>query len=81
MNRYTYRVCQTQQARVTFVNGAWQGRVPLAEAARSEDPYDGCLEVWAYLAQAGDEGWRLVSATAFGADGAAGERLYLIRDL
>lgn len=81
MGRYAYRVCQTQQARVTFVNGAWQGQVPLAEAARSDDPYGGCLEVWVYLARAGEEGWRLVSATSFGVDGGAGERLYLVREL
>ena len=30
---YDYRVCQVQQQYVTFVNGEWQGYVPLSEAA------------------------------------------------
>ena len=41
---YDYRVCQVQQQYVTFVNGEWQGRVPLSEAAGAADPFASCMK-------------------------------------
>jgi hypothetical protein len=48
-------------ARVTFVNGRWQGKIaPSAE--RSEEGLNSCPEVWDYLQLIGELGWELVSA-------------------
>jgi len=60
MGRYEYRVCQSQQSRVTFVNGEWFGRYPFDP----EDPagsMESCPWVWEYLEEAGLEGWELVA--------------------
>ncbi|HEX8068504.1 MAG TPA: hypothetical protein VF546_01035 [Pyrinomonadaceae bacterium] len=58
---YDYRVCQVQQQYVTFVNGEWQGRVPLAEAAAAADPFASCPHTWDYLQRVGPDGWELVA--------------------
>jgi len=55
-----YLVCQTQYSRVTFVNGAWQGRVPL-ESGDSQAALDSCPWMWDYLNEAGHAGWELVT--------------------
>ncbi len=62
MNRFEYRVCQSQQSRVTFVDGAWAGAVPTTDAD-PQKALDSCQKVWDYLNQAGAEGWELVSGT------------------
>ncbi len=59
---YEYRVCQVQQQCITFVNGEWHGRVPLAEAAGASDPFGSCPKVWDYLQRVGPDGWELVAA-------------------
>ncbi len=59
--QFEYRVCAMQNGRITFVNGEWQGTIP----PTSEDPNDAletCPTVWAYLQEAGQKGWELVSA-------------------
>lgn len=57
---FKYRVCQTQMARVTFVNGRWQGlQIDNADAAAL---YNSCPMVWEYLEAAGRDGWELVAA-------------------
>ena len=55
--KYSYRVCISQQGRISFVNGEWQGTMPpdAAEALRT------CPEVHTYLASAGESGWDLVT--------------------
>ena len=57
---FKYRVCQTQAARVTFVNGRWQG-LQVAEEAGPAQLYNSCPMVWEYLESAGRDGWELVS--------------------
>lgn len=58
---FRYRVCQTQMARVTFVNGRWQGlQIENADAGML---YNSCPMVWEYLEAAGRDGWELVAAT------------------
>lgn len=62
MDRREYRVCQAQQSRVTFVNGRWAGEVPNTDPD-IQKALNSCPEVWAYLDQAGAEGWDLVAVT------------------
>ena len=57
---FKYRVCQTQMARVTFVNGRWQGLQ--IENADANTLYNSCPMVWEYLEAAGRDGWELVAA-------------------
>jgi hypothetical protein len=58
---FKYRVCQTQAARVTFVNGRWQGLQVPAEADTVQ-LYNSCPMVWDYLESAGRDGWELVAS-------------------
>ena len=58
---FEYLACQTQFSRVTFVNGAWLGQTPL-DCGDSQKALDSCPLMWDYLAQAGREGWELVTA-------------------
>lgn len=58
---FEYLVCQTQYSRITFVNGGWQGTVPL-ESGDSQAALDSCPLMWEYLASAGRDGWELVAA-------------------
>jgi hypothetical protein len=58
--QFEYLVCQTQYSRVTFVNGEWQGTIPLS-SGDSKASLDSCPEVWEYLAQAGRAGWQLIT--------------------
>ena len=55
---FSYRVCQTQMARVTFVNGRWQGLQ--IDNADADTLYNSCPMVWDYLEAAGRDGWELV---------------------
>ena len=59
---FEYRVCQVQYGKVTFVNGEWQGSLPLS-SGDSQAALDSCPQVWEYLAQAGRASWELVTAT------------------
>ncbi|HKQ51728.1 MAG TPA: hypothetical protein VJT74_05120 [Pyrinomonadaceae bacterium] len=68
---FKYRVCQVQAARVTFVNGRWQG-LQVGEEAGAAQLYNSCPMVWEYLESAGRDGWELVSVAPHpGAAGAA----------
>ena len=78
---YDYRVCQVQQSHVTFVNGEWQGRVPLSEAAGASDPFASCPQVWEYLQRVGPDGWELVAAIAHQIPDREYDTLYLKREL
>ncbi len=79
---YDYRVCQVQQQYVTFVNGEWQGRVPLSEAAGATDPFASCTKTWYYLQRVGPDGWELVAALMYQKDGTSQyDVLYLKREL
>jgi hypothetical protein len=67
---FKYRVCQAQMARVTFVNGHWQG-LQVPEESNPAELYNSCPMVWEYLESAGRDGWELVAVTSQ-ADGMGG---------
>ena len=60
---FKYRVCQVQMARVTFVNGHWQG-LQVPENSNPAELYNSCPMVWEYLESAGRDGWELVASAA-----------------
>ena len=60
---FKYRVCQVQMARVTFVNGHWQG-LQVPENSNPAELYNSCPMVWEYLDSAGRDGWELVVSAA-----------------
>jgi hypothetical protein len=74
---FKYRVCQTQAARVTFVNGRWQG-LQVAEEAGPAQLYNSCPMVWEYLESAGRDGWELVSVVPQ-ADAAGASHLLFLK--
>lgn len=47
-------------ARVTYVNGGWQG-LQVPEVAGADTVFNSCPMVWEYLEAAGRDGWELVS--------------------
>jgi hypothetical protein len=75
--RYEFRVCQVQHARVTFVNGKWQGKMaPTPD--HEEQAFKTCPEEWDYLRAAGAEGWDL-AGVAGGVGGEANARMLYLR--
>jgi hypothetical protein len=50
-------------ARVTFVNGHWQG-LQVPEQSNPAELYNSCPMVWEYLESAGRDGWELVSVAS-----------------
>lgn len=78
-HRYEYQVCSVQQARVTFVNGAWQGRVEPNEGDH-EAALQSCPTTWDYLEAAGHDGWELTAVAAHQTEQASYEVIYLKRE-
>ena len=76
---YEYRVCNVQQTRVTFVNGAWQGSVALDYNA-AESSMNSCPHVWDYLQSAGYDGWELAGAVGQDTRDGSFQVLYLKRE-
>jgi hypothetical protein len=66
---FKYRVCRVQTARVTFVNGHWQG-LQVPEESNPSELYNSCPMVWDYLESSGRDGWELVGVTSH-SDGTA----------
>ena len=60
---FSYRVCQTEMARVSFVNGHWQG-LQVSEHSTPTELYNSCPMVWEYLESAGRDGWELVAVSS-----------------
>lgn len=56
--KFEYRVCQFQDGRIVFVNGVWQGSLPMS--SRTEG-LTSCPLIWDYLEAAGWDGWELVA--------------------
>jgi hypothetical protein len=80
-HRFEYRLAQSQEGRVTFVNAQWAGRVSLEEASRSAKPFESCETLADWLQDQGRQGWELVSVTVETAGGQNLTRLYLKREL
>ena len=57
---YEYLVCFVQEARVTFINGVWQGKVPI-DTSDPQPSLDSCPMKHEFLALIGLEGWELVA--------------------
>ena len=57
---FEYQVCYGINDRVTFVNGAWLGD-DIPETERKPDDILACPLMWEFLADAGADGWELVS--------------------
>lgn len=49
-------------ARVTFVNGHWQG-LQVPEESNPNELYNSCPMIWDYLESAGRDGWELVGSS------------------
>ena len=64
--RLEFRVCQVQQARVTFVNGGWTGAVAM-DPGRAEAALASCPWEWEYLDRAGQDGWDVAAVIPGGA--------------
>lgn len=77
--RFEYRVCQVQEARVTFVNGKWQGKMDLSPELEQE-ALKSCSEVWEYLRQAGADGWELAGTASMPIKESGYQLLYLKRE-
>jgi hypothetical protein len=81
---FKYRVCQVQMARVTFVNGHWQG-LQVPEDSNPAELYNSCPMVWDYLEAAGRDGWELVATSAqavtYGEVGNATSLLFLKKEM
>lgn len=75
--RFEFRVCQVQGARVTFVNGEWQGNRPL-DTDRVTESLQTCSMEWDFLRSAGDDGWDLVTV-AQGMAGDANAKVFYLR--
>lgn len=59
--RFEYRVCLSQQGKVTHANGEWQGTEDPAEhtAEAYEAVLPSCPTEWEYLNRVGQDGWEL----------------------
>lgn len=57
-------------ARVTYVNGQWQG-LQVPEVAGADTVFNSCPMVWEYLEAAGRDGWELVSVASHAVSHAA----------
>jgi hypothetical protein len=59
-DRFEYLVCYGVADRVTFSNGEWLGD-DIPEAQRKQEDVLKCPLMWEFLANAGAEGWELVT--------------------
>ena len=59
MQSFDYQVCSVQYGRVTFVNGAWNGRAPMSGDTNAS--LESCPNVWDFMQEAGRDGWELVA--------------------
>ena len=74
-----YRVCAVQNARVTFVNNDWQGRVE-PDGSNHDEALASCPQVWDYLNEQGRYGWELAAVAPQNIGEVALQTLYLKRE-
>jgi hypothetical protein len=74
-----YRVCSVQNARVTFVNNDWQGRVE-PDGSNHDEALASCPQVWDYLNEQGRYGWELSAVAPQNIGEVALQTLYLKRE-
>jgi hypothetical protein len=81
MKRFDYQVCTTQYGRVTFVNQAWIGNVPIREG-NTDKAIASCPLIHEYLLGAGSKGWELVACDSQRAEqsGDTTQTLFLKRE-
>lgn len=60
MARFEYMICSSQLMRVTFVNGRWQGELPIDTPGALET----CPDLWEFMQRVGNSGWELISVTS-----------------
>lgn len=77
--RFEYRVLMVQDARVSGVNGKWNGKMAPSPDHAAES-LKTCPAEWDYLATAGNEGWELVAAIGSVGDKYNAHCLYLRRE-
>lgn len=58
--QFEYQVCYGLVDRVTFANGTWLG-ADIPESKRKQEDVLTCPLMWEYLAEAGTNGWELVT--------------------
>ena len=75
--QFEYQVCQLQLSRVTFINGEWQGAMPVGE----EDALESCPWVWDHLKAAGKDGWEITAAQHQPGEEGGIDQLYLKREV
>jgi len=63
IKQFEYRTCLVQYDRITYVNGAWNGKVQ-PEKGKSDVAIKSCALLHEYLQTAGSEGWELVTCFA-----------------
>ncbi len=84
--RFKYSICYVQDLRVTHVNGRWNGKIKLEDAADSpEAALNSCPELYAFLDEYGEEGWEMIGLTEKAVDqnsGTGGDReLYFKKEI
>ena len=58
--KINYLVCNVQDAKVTWVNGEWVGKVSFSSAS-PEEALMSCPDVWDFLNEKGAGGWDLTT--------------------
>ena len=77
--KYDYQVCSVQSARVTWVNGGWQGTVA-PDSGDHNAALQSCPTVWDYLQSVGWDGWELTASVAHQTTESSYEVIYLRRE-
>lgn len=78
--QFQYQVCYGVADRVTFANGIWLG-ADIPESKRRQEDVQTCPLMWEFLAQAGAEGWELITVleTPTGAKGEIKVRTFFMK--
>ncbi len=49
---------------MTFVDGSWQGAIPM-DLKKQNESLESCPLEWEYLVKAGEDGWELAAVVPF----------------